>query len=96
MGCILALIALLTPRIAIVLIWLLTDWLAAAFEGAIWPILGFVFMPYTVLAWTGGQLHGGVEGGWALLVLLAVIVDLGHAFGGGRQYRVHRGRRAAL
>lgn len=87
MGCILAFIAVLAPRIAIVLVWLLTDWLGSAFESVIWPVLGFIFMPYTVLAWMGAQLHGGVEGGWALLVLLAVVVDLGHAFGGGRAWR---------
>jgi hypothetical protein len=94
MGCTLAFIALLAPRVAIVLVFLLTDWLSAAFESVVWPVLGFLFMPYTTLAWTGAMLNGGVRGGWALLVCLAVLVDLMHAVGGGRHYRRHRNRRA--
>ena len=93
MGCILTVLALLTPRVAIVLIFLLTDWFQVGFETALWPLLGFFFAPYTVLAWMAGELHGGVEGGWAVLVLVAVIVDLGHLFGGGRHYHVHVRRR---
>ena len=46
-------------------------------------------MPYTTLAWMGGMLSGGVQGGWALLVILAIVVDLLHLAGGGRHYHRH-------
>ena len=93
MPCLVAVFALLAPRAVIVGIFLFTDWFSRAFETALWPILGCIFMPYTTLAWTAGFLHGGVRGGWAILVLIAVLVDLGHLFGGGRHYRVYRERR---
>lgn len=90
MGCLLTVLALLAPRVAMVVILLLTNWFAAAFDSLLWPVLGFIFMPYTTLAWMAGALHGGVHGGWALLVVLAVLVDLSHLAGGGHQYRAHR------
>ncbi len=93
MGCIVLLLAVLAPRVAIVLIFFLTDWLQQAYHGIVWPVLGFIFMPYTTLAWMGGMLSGGVQGGWALLVILAFVVDLLHLFGGSHYHRhfYHRG-----
>ena len=93
MGCILVVLGLLVPRVAMALIFLSTNWFAQAFQTTIWPVLGFVFMPYTALAWMAGNLHGGVRGGWTVLVVIAVLVDLGHLAGGGTHYRVRRKRR---
>ena len=90
MGCCLLLLALIAPRAVMVGIFLLTNWFGAAFDTVLWPVLGFIFMPYTTLAWMAGALHGGVHGGWAVLVALAVLVDLGHLLGGGHQYRARR------
>lgn len=95
MGCIMAVLAVLTPRLAIAVIFLLTEWLQQAFDTTIWPVLGFLFMPYTTLAWMGAEMHGGVRGLWAVIVIVAVIVDLGHLFGGGRHYHTYRRDRAA-
>ncbi len=92
MGCLLFVIAVLAPRLAMVFMFLLTDWFSEAFETALWPILGFILMPYTTLAWMAGMLHGGIQGLWALLVVVAVVVDLGHLLGGGRHYHTHRRR----
>lgn len=92
MGCILTVVALLAPRVAMLLIWLLTGWFGRAFETVIWPLLGFLFMPYTTLAWMAGALHGGVRGWWTVLVVLAVLFDIGHWHGGGRSYRAHTRR----
>jgi hypothetical protein len=86
MGCLLFVIAVVAPRVLMVFIFLLTDWFPAAFKTTLWPILGFILMPYTTLAWMAGELHGGVRGMWTLLVVLAVLVDLGHMFGGGKHY----------
>lgn len=94
MGCILALIGLVAPRVLMVFIWLLTDWFARAYETALWPILGFVFMPYTTLAFMGAQLRaGGVQGLWLVLLIVAVLVDLGHWEGGRSQVTRRRRRR---
>jgi hypothetical protein len=92
MGCILLVLAVLLPRVALVVIFLLTNWFSQVFHTIIWPLLGFIFMPYTTLAYMGGLLSGGVQGIWALVLLIAVVVDLAHLFGGGRHYHVrHRG-----
>ena len=97
MGCLLmSLTALLLPRVLMFFIWLLTDWFTRAFETTLWPVLGFLFMPYTTLAYMATMLNAGsITGGWLGLVIVAVLVDIGNWGGGGRSYhrRVIRVRR---
>ena len=78
MGCIAALIALITPRLIMVLIWLFSDWFIRAYESSLWPLLGFLFMPYTTLAYMAAMLHNDhrISGIWVALLVIAVIVDL--------------------
>ena len=85
MGCILVLIALAVPRVMLTFVFLLTDWIGRAFETRLWPILGFVFMPYTTLAYMAAMLNNGhaLAGGWLALFIVAVLVDAGHWGGGG-------------
>ena len=45
MGCIVVLIALFSPRLAVVLMWIFTPWVDRAFGPIIWPILGIIFLP---------------------------------------------------
>ena len=80
MGCIIALIALITPRLVMVLIWLFSDWFTRAYESALWPFIGFLFMPYTTLAYMTAMLnnHHQVSGGWLVLLIVAVVVDIGN------------------
>ncbi len=89
MGCLVALIALLVPRVLMAFLFLLTDAFARAFETRVWPILGFVFMPYTTLAYLGAMLFNNhaLAGGWLALFIAAVIVDAGHWGGGGYSCR---------
>ena len=90
MGCLLAIVALLLPRLALVLIFLFArGWFQAAYQTAIVPLLGFLFMPYTTLAWMFVVLNWGqplTPLGW-IVIVLAVLADIGH-WGGG-----HRARR---
>ena len=90
MGCILALMAMLVPRILMVFIWLLTDWFTMAYSTVIWPVLGFVFMPYTTLVYMGAMIRNNqsLNGVWLVLFIIAVVVDAGHWGGGAR--RAHR------
>lgn len=78
-GCLLALFSLITPRLVMIFILLMTDWFSRAYETVMWPVLGFIFMPYTTLAYMGAMLNNGqsVSGGWLILVIIAVIADLG-------------------
>ncbi len=91
MGCLLFLAAMVAPRVVMVFIWLLTPWFRV-FNTYLWPVLGFVFMPYTTLAYMGAILNtGGLRGVWVVLLVLAVLVDISH-WGGGTTVR-RRGRR---
>lgn len=89
MGCLLILVGLLLPRAAIVLIWLFTDWLHAVFDVWLWPLLGFIFLPYTTLAYVAAMLNTGgtITLGWLILIIVAVLADVAH-WGGG--YRTRR------
>ncbi len=88
-GCIFALLALAVPRVLMILAFLLTDWFSRAFDTQVWPIMGFVFMPYTTLAYMAAMLNNNhtLSGGWLALFIFAIVVDVGHHWGGGVKYR---------
>lgn len=84
MPCLVALIALVAPRLAIVLLVIFSDYIGRGFHGGVLlPLLGFIFMPYTTLAYAWAvNSHGSVDGLHLVVVIIAVLVDLG-AIGGG-------------
>lgn len=86
MGCILPILSLFMPRVAMVLIFLLTHWFSRAFHSTLWPLLGFLFMPYTTLVWMAAMLRNDhqMSGFWIILLIVAVFFDLG---GQGRSFR---------
>lgn len=67
------------PRIVILVIALFTNWFTVAYETRIWPILGFIFLPYTTLAWLGARLNceDQFSVGWCLVVGISFLADLG-------------------
>lgn len=87
MGCLLLLLALVTPRFLIVVLAIFTKYLHQAFDTALWPILGFFFAPFTTLAYTWAMNSaGGVKGPfWIILMVIAVMVDLGALREGSRR-----------
>ena len=79
MGCLWVIIALLAPRLFLLLIWLLTNWPSRAFDTVLWPLLGTFLMPYTTLTYMAGMLNAqSIEGGWLLLLIAAVLFDILH------------------
>ncbi len=76
MPCLLVLLALLVPRVALVLMWL-SGYTAHAFATAIWPLLGFFVMPYTTCAYAIAMNSGGIRGWTLLLLIIGVVLDLG-------------------
>ena len=81
MGCLVVLIALFSPRLALALTWIFTPWVDRAFGPIIWPILGIIFLPLTtllyVILWnTGGR---GVTGWEWIVVILALFGDVPRA-----------------
>lgn len=87
MPCLFSLFALLAPRLVIVLLWLFTDWFQGIFATALWPVLGFIFLPTTFLWYTA--VHNWYAGQWGILqiiiLVIAIIIDLSPA--GGRRRR---------
>jgi hypothetical protein len=93
MPCLLALLAVAFPRVAIILLWLFTNF----FTGVVYPIntavlgiLGFLFLPLTLIVYTYLEKSSGghLSTSQLIFVFIAVIVDLGLVGGG------FRGRRA--
>ena len=88
MCCIVALAAFIGPRVAIV-IWLLLDplrWAMAFGNTLLWPLLGFVFLPWTTLVFAWLAPFGRIGDLGLLWLVLALIADLS-AYGGGYRSR---------
>jgi hypothetical protein len=88
-GCLIVLIGLLSPRLAIFLLAIFSNDLSRAFHGSwVAPLLGFFLLPWTTLIytllWTTSRHVYGIE--W-LFVGVAVLLDLGSLFGGSRYRR---------
>jgi hypothetical protein len=94
--CLIALLLFFGPRVALAVIWLFTDWYAS-FSSALVALAGFVFLPWTSLAWmyTFFHNHGQLSGGYVLLIVLGAIADLS-AYGGHGHYRRWRERPSTL
>jgi hypothetical protein len=79
MPCIIGCLALFTPRLALVLVWLFSNYLGETYQTFLWPLLGFFFLPLTTLAyaWAWHYGNGSVNGLGLVIVVLAVLIDLG-------------------
>lgn len=88
MGCILVFIALIFPRICILVLWLFTNWFTGVFSTILIPIVGFIFAPLATL-WYGVVFHY-YNGEWNLLtiaiMILALAIDFG-SLGSGESHR---------
>ena len=91
MPCCLALIAAtLGPRLVIAVLALFTSFFERPFDGLLVPFLGFLFLPWTTLAYGWAiNSRGEVAGIQAAVLILAVLIDLG-VFGGGEAQRRKR------
>ena len=91
MPCLIALLALISPRLALFFVWIFSDMLSRAFDSWLLPLIGFFLLPWTTLAYavmwdTGTRDVNGVE--W-FIVILAFLFDLA-SYAGGRSYRSAR------
>jgi hypothetical protein len=100
MPCAIVMLLLGLPRLAILLMVFFGDYIGRGFAQTPWPtllpLLGFLFMPYTTIAYAFSiNTNGRVDGLFLALVIVAVLVDLG-VIGGSRsaaRVRVHVDRR---
>ena len=49
MPCLFALIALISPRLGIIVLWAFTNYVQRTFDTWFWPLLGLIFLPWTTL-----------------------------------------------
>lgn len=103
MGCCLILVLLAgAPRVAFLLWWFFDPArIAATFQspffgsaGAlvpywVWPLAGFIFLPWTTVAYIFVAPGGLTTVDWIILVI-ALLIDLGSHGGGGAEYRRRR------
>ena len=82
MGCILPIIAIVMPCVALFLIVLFTNWFSRAFHTAL--LLGFLFLPYKTLVWMAAMILNNqqLNGLW---IGVLVMPDLG-----GQRHSAHR------
>ena len=85
--CVLLAVAFVGPRFALFVLFLFSEYLTRAFDTFFIPFLGFLFLPWTTLAYAVAQnSFGGPHDIGLLLVILGVLADVG-VFGGGARYR---------
>lgn len=79
MPCLLVLLSLAVPRVVIVLLWLFSAWFSGMFDSALLPVLGFVFVPTTLLWYSA--VTNWYHGTWGVmqivLLIIAVMIDTG-------------------
>ena len=85
MPCLLVLIALFSPRLAIILLAIFSDWLSRSFDSWFIPFLGFFLLPWTTLmytiTWHSGRSVDGFD--W-FLVGFAFLIDISSWAGSDR------------
>ena len=79
MGCLLALLALISPRLALFLLAIFSDVLSRAYDSWVIPLLGFFLLPWTTLAYAvmwdiGTRKVNGFEWFIVILAFFAVAV----------------------
>jgi hypothetical protein len=72
------LLGILLPRLTIIILYFFTGWFDTVFTTWLWPLLGFVFMPYSLLWYTVVlNWFGGTWGPLQIAAMaVAVIIDL--------------------
>ena len=91
MPCLAALLALISPRLALVVMWLFSNILSRSFDSWLLPLIGFFLLPWTTLGYAvmwdlGTHRVNGFE--W-FIVILAFLADIA-SYAGGRSYRSAR------
>ena len=90
-GCLLVIGAMVMPRLLLLAYWITGSFAKAdVWESRLWPVLGFLFMPATTLAFGLCHVYGGGEFTfwWKVAMVGAVIYDLGaHGSAGAKRRR---------
>jgi hypothetical protein len=87
MGCLILIVFLAFPRIALALLFFFSNYIERAYHNLLIPLLGFIFLPLTTLvyAWMTNT-HQPIAGLNLIFLVVAVLIDLG-TIGGGANHR---------
>jgi hypothetical protein len=88
MPCLVLIVVLAFPRIALVLLFLFSHYLQRAYHSVILLVVGFLFLPITTLAYAWMVNTGRPTAGVNLVILIvAVVIDLGGLGSGASRRR---------
>jgi hypothetical protein len=88
MPCFLVALALVTPRLAVALLWFFTRWFEGLFSSLLWLVVGLIFLPTTLLWYSAVQHWFG--GQWTLWPVVGIVVALVIDLSPARGYRRRR------
>ena len=89
MPCLLLLLLIASPRIVLFCMWFFTNMVGRTFHGLLLPILGFLFLPLTTIAYVWMTTHHmAIDGINLVIIVVAVVCDLGSGGGGARYRRI--------
>ena len=89
MACLLLILVVAFPRIVLLILFFASHYLERAYHGLLIPVIGFIFLPLTTLAYAWMVNSGLPAAGVNLIILLiALVIDIGGL--GGSEYRRRR------
>lgn len=91
-GCLVAAVALLGPRTALVVLWVAGHVVQTAFQSVVYPVVGVIFLPLTALAYALAADPSGAVGGaalvWPVAGFIADVAMLGLGIYWAVEYRL--------
>ncbi len=74
MPCLFGVLALFVPRLVVAVLWFFSHWFDGLFDTLLWPVLGFLFAPTTLLWYSVVEnVYGGA---WNTLQIVVLVVAL--------------------
>jgi hypothetical protein len=90
MPCLVVIIFLAFPRIALAVLFFTSNYLQRAYSNLLIPLIGFFFLPLTTLAYAWMMnTHQAIAGLNLIIMIICVAIDLG-GLGGGEYHRRSR------
>ena len=91
MGCLIVMLAAVSPRLVILLLWGFTERMTMAFNSGWFAVFGFLFLPYTTVMWALAYAPvRGVSGIGYAVVAFGFLCDIASHAGGGREAYTRR------
>jgi hypothetical protein len=90
MPCLIGIVALAFPRIVLLGLFFFTPYLERAVSSMLLLLIGFLFLPLTTVAYAWAiNSAGTIDGLYLVVIVIAVLIDLG-MIGGGEWSRRRR------